>query len=61
VDWFARAKDMGVAAPVVPRVVLEKRVHDRNASADPGNTARLFDVLSRSIRRQRDAEEERDR
>jgi glycosyltransferase involved in cell wall biosynthesis len=60
VDWFARAKDMGVAAPVVPRIVLEKRVHDRNASHASDNTARLFEVLKRSIRRQRGGKEESD-
>jgi glycosyltransferase involved in cell wall biosynthesis len=55
VDWFARAKDLGVPTAVLPHVLLEKRVHDRNTSADAANTARLLEVLGRSIRRKRES------
>jgi glycosyltransferase involved in cell wall biosynthesis len=53
VDWFARAKDLGVPMAVVPQVVLHKRVHDRNLSADAAvNTPLLLRALRASVRRQ---------
>lgn len=55
VDWYARAKDVGVPAAVVPEVLLHKRVHEGNASLDPTvNTPALLRVLHRSILRQRE-------
>lgn len=53
VDWFARAKDLGVPMAVIPEVLLYKRVHDQNASSDAtANTPLLMRVLQQSIKRQ---------
>ena len=55
VDWYARAKDLGVPMAIVPEVVLEKRVHSDNASSRPEvNSPEMLDALRRSIRRQRE-------
>jgi len=54
VDWFARAQDAGVAMRVLPEVLLEKRVHDRNLSGSAAsNTPHLIEALRRSIQRRR--------
>jgi glycosyltransferase involved in cell wall biosynthesis len=54
VDWFARAKDRGVPMAVIPEVLLQKRVHDANASSDAQvSNQDLLRVLRESIRRQR--------
>lgn len=46
VDWFARARERGLRAASLPRVVVDKRIHDRNTSLDAAaNTARLLKVL----------------
>jgi glycosyltransferase involved in cell wall biosynthesis len=53
VDWFARCKDAGARIGVLPDVLLRKRVHDRNVSADAAtNTGELLRLLRRSVRRQ---------
>ncbi len=55
VDWFARAADAGVPSAILPRVLLRKRVHDRNASlapTDPG-LHDLLEAVRRSIARKR--------
>ena len=58
VDWFARAKDLEVPMAVIPKVLLHKRVHDQNASADAAaNTPLLMKVLQQSIRRQKARQE----
>jgi glycosyltransferase involved in cell wall biosynthesis len=33
-DWFCRVRDAGLALPVLPEVLLRKRVHGANHSAD---------------------------
>jgi glycosyltransferase involved in cell wall biosynthesis len=59
VDWFARAKDLDVPMAVIPKVLLHKRVHDRNASSDAAaNTPLLMKVLQQSIRRQKARQEQ---
>jgi glycosyltransferase involved in cell wall biosynthesis len=54
IDWFARVKDAGQTLGVLPRLVVRKRVHDRNLSvADLASTNReLLEALRRSVRRQ---------
>lgn len=54
-DWFLRANEAGVRMAVVETVVMEKRVHDENLSADPGSTEELFRMMHASIRRRRAA------
>ncbi|OLE59583.1 MAG: hypothetical protein AUI36_13150 [Cyanobacteria bacterium 13_1_40CM_2_61_4] len=55
VEWFARAKDRGVPHAVIPKVLLHKRVHDRNISLnDASSNHILLDVLRQSIQRKRD-------
>lgn len=56
VDWFARARDLGVASGTVPCVVVRKRLHDRNASMDAtSNDRELLAALRRSVLRKRRA------
>jgi GT2 family glycosyltransferase len=56
VDWYARAKDLGVPMRVLPDVFLEKRVHDENVSmAGERNMPHLMAALQRSIERRRGA------
>jgi glycosyltransferase involved in cell wall biosynthesis len=54
VDWFARAADAGVQMAVIPKVLLSKRIHDRNISLDASlNTSLLLKALRRSVSRKR--------
>jgi glycosyltransferase involved in cell wall biosynthesis len=57
VDWFARLKDHGARVVILPQVVLEKRVHDRNLSYLSARTSiintEIIRALRRSIHRQR--------
>ena len=51
---IARAKDLGVAMAVVPRVVVIKYVHSTNLSLTaPDNDRSLLTLLRESIRRRR--------
>jgi glycosyltransferase involved in cell wall biosynthesis len=53
-DWLARAVDAGVQHGIVRRVVLYRRLHDRNTSYDVGATQqRMLCVLRASIGRKR--------
>ncbi len=55
VDWFARANDLGVPMAVVDRVLLHKRLHDRNISLDTDhNLQMVFAALRRSSARKRE-------
>jgi glycosyltransferase involved in cell wall biosynthesis len=54
VDWFARARDLGVPCGQVEDVVVEKRIHDKNASTDAAkNTRELLEVVRRAAARKR--------
>jgi len=54
VDWFSRAKDQAVPHGVIPRVLLQKRVHDANVSlTDNAANQMLLKVLGQSIARKR--------
>ncbi len=54
VDWFARVKDLAIPIECVSQVLLDKRVHDCNASLNPKiNTPALMSALRASIRRKR--------
>lgn len=52
-DWLVRARDEGVAAEVVPDVVLEKRIHRRNLSSHPDGSSDMLTVLAASLKRRR--------
>lgn len=53
-DWFTRARDHQVPAAVVPRVLLYKRLHDTNLSANAAvNRREMFHIAKRSIERRR--------
>jgi glycosyltransferase involved in cell wall biosynthesis len=55
-DWFARAKDAGVALAVLPESLVIKRVHDTNASlSNLQINALLLRALRRSVERKRAA------
>jgi len=56
VDWFNRARQMGIASAVTPVVVLHKRIHGRNSSLNVSeNDANLLRVARHSIARKRRA------
>jgi glycosyltransferase involved in cell wall biosynthesis len=56
VDWFNRARQIGIAAAVTPSVVLHKRVHAGNSSLNVAeNNANLLRALRHSIARKRGA------
>jgi glycosyltransferase involved in cell wall biosynthesis len=55
VDWFARAREAGLGAESIPRVLLRKRVHDRNASLTAQSNEKLFEAVRRSLARRRAA------
>jgi glycosyltransferase involved in cell wall biosynthesis len=52
-DWFFRAKDAGLKAAWVDEVLVSRRVHASNASADPSGAAELRRIAHASIVRQR--------
>jgi glycosyltransferase involved in cell wall biosynthesis len=54
VDWFSRARDLGVPHGQVADVVVVKRIHDRNATGDAArNTRELLEVARRAAARKR--------
>jgi len=53
VDWFARAQDLGITTEMLPDVLLDKRIHDRNTTRAGLNNPELLAVLRRSILRRR--------
>ena len=54
VDWYARASDRAIPMAVIPELLLQKRVHSRNASSDAQTSNReLLKALKRSIDRKR--------
>jgi glycosyltransferase involved in cell wall biosynthesis len=56
-DWFARAVDLGVSIAIIDKVLLYKRIHDRNVSVNTTENIRsMFDLLRRSSSRKRKAE-----
>lgn len=57
VDWFARAKDLGVPHVMLPEVLLERGLHDSNASGRTRQAnAELLAILRSKLQR-RDAVE----
>lgn len=52
VDWFFRAKDSGAAMAILPDVLLERRIHEKNLSGKiDALYATLFESVRRSLRR----------
>ncbi|HWP47775.1 MAG TPA: glycosyltransferase family A protein [Candidatus Limnocylindrales bacterium] len=59
VDWFARANDLGTPMAVIDRVLLLKRIHDRNTSVNMAeNMQNVFIALRRSVARKRELKKE---
>jgi GT2 family glycosyltransferase len=53
-DWFARAKDAGLAIAVIPEVLVRKRIHGHNASlTDPAGNRNRLRALRGSLARKR--------
>ena len=62
VDWLSRARDAGAVSRCVPEVLVDKRVHDRNASMDVGRNNRdLLRVARDAALRKRRADQARER
>lgn len=53
VDWFSRARDLGVRIGAVPRTLVEKRVHVTNASLQQPDHRDLLDAVRASVARKR--------
>jgi glycosyltransferase involved in cell wall biosynthesis len=57
-DWFARLRDAGLHLEVIPEVLLHKRIHANNLSANVKLHKReLMDILANSIKRKRSVHE----
>jgi len=53
-DWFARLRDAGILLTMIPRILLHKRIHADNLSADVAHHRKeIMDILAQSIRRKR--------
>lgn len=53
-DWFARARDIGVAAAMLPETLVRKRVHTANSSLNESNiNGLLLKALRGSVERKR--------
>ena len=53
-DWFARARDRGLAIGVLPETLVIKRVHTANTTLRPeGFSQQLLDVVRASVARKR--------
>jgi len=58
-DWFARARDKGVPFSVIPEVLMYKRIHNGNLSADARtNKKELLTLVRQSIERKRQTGED---
>jgi len=53
VDWFCRARDMGIHSAFVPEVILRKRIHKSNAHFAASNDHFLLRALHKSAQRKR--------
>lgn len=52
VDWFSRAQDLNIKNYIIKKVLLKKRVHDRNLSMNAAmNNKNLLKVLRTTVRR----------
>ncbi len=52
VDWFSRAQDRNILNRVLNKVLLKKRIHDRNTSMNvKKNNINLMKVLRNTVRR----------
>jgi glycosyltransferase involved in cell wall biosynthesis len=54
-EWFSRAIDAGVNYTILPKVLLNRRIHDSNLSliGQESKKSRLFRILKDSIERKR--------
>jgi glycosyltransferase involved in cell wall biosynthesis len=53
-DWFARARDLGLAIAVLPETLVTKRVHTASTTLKPeGFSRQLLDVVRASVERKR--------
>ena len=53
-DWLLRAKLAGEAVPVLPKVLVERRIHSENQSANPLTTPELLHQLRTWVKARRD-------
>lgn len=54
VDWYSRAGDQQIPMAVIPKVLLHKRIHDRNTALNVnGNNQNLLELLRQSVHRKK--------
>jgi GT2 family glycosyltransferase len=54
VDWFARAKDMGMPTVFLDAILLKKRIHGGNLTIqNQSNDTELLRIIKRTVDRQR--------
>jgi len=57
IDWFARAKDAGIAMEVLPQTLLLRRLHNDNLSLQkPPDASQIMRALRKSVHRQKASE-----
>lgn len=58
VDWFSRAQDLNIPNHTVNKVLLKKRIHEKNISMNvTRNNKNLIKVLRNTVRRKADGSE----
>jgi glycosyltransferase involved in cell wall biosynthesis len=57
-DWFTRAKENGVAIETIPELLVRRRIHETNDSAEPVAFREILSTLHTSLRRRRGQEQQ---
>jgi len=57
-DWFLRAREASIPMAILDEVLLLRRVHQANASADPRSARELVQAVHASLLRRRTAGKE---
>jgi len=54
VEWFKRAKDRNIPTFIIPKILLYKRIHNRNLSSDVNTNRReVLSIIRQAVRQQR--------
>jgi glycosyltransferase involved in cell wall biosynthesis len=56
-DWFRRARELGIAVETIPELLVRRRLHGANDSGSPTAFGEIFTVLRAGLRRRRGEEQ----
>jgi GT2 family glycosyltransferase len=57
VDWLARARDLGVSSVMVPEALVQRRIHDRNATGMAAESrGGVLAAMRAAVQRKREAQ-----